>query len=277
VDPSGLNSEYTYGEMGYDATRHVAEAVDTITFGATGWIAERINTVIYGKDTAESTTIEIRYKDEFEKRLEQIEQDLKSEAQTSNASNGFTVLGQGNEDGADDTCEKCKEECEKPPVVAPTEGNCEYYKKRYASFIKRFEKCKGCGSYTPPDYYLNYGYKYCTQFMEDTYSKMTPAGKDWIKRTLYRLQLKMEEGLKYTNECDNMAMRKMAFDSHVPAYNPKEMSNLPLSDLSKIGITPDHEEWWGSGSGMTWQQAWDVAKDVDYGKVYDATKKDWGW
>ncbi|MCF6245598.1 MAG: hypothetical protein L3J43_11270, partial [Sulfurovum sp.] len=156
-------------------------------------------------------------------------------------------------------------------------GSCEYYKKRQESFIKRFKNCKGCGSYSPPDYYLNYGYKYCTQFIEDTYSKMTPKGQEWLQNTLVRLQTNMEEGLTYTNECDNMAMRQMAFDSHVPAYNPKEISNLPLSDLSKIGITPDHEEWWGEGSGMTWQQLIDIgtSKDMDYGKIWDATKDDW--
>jgi len=113
--------------------------------------------------------------------------------------------------------------------------------------------------------------------MEDTYSKMTPDGQDWLKNTLINLQKNMEKGLKTTNECDNMAMREMAFKTHVPAYDPKAMSGLPLSDLSKIGITPDHEEWWGKGAGMTWEQAWDVAKDMDYGNVYDATKEDWGW
>ena len=94
---------------------------------------------------------------------------------------------------------------------------------------------------------------------EVTYAQLSPDGQKWLSNTLRRLQEKMEEGLKKTNECDNKAMRKMAFESHVSAYNPHEMADLPISDLIKIGTTPDAAEWL---SLDTWEQAVDVGEQV---------------
>jgi hypothetical protein len=111
-------------------------------------------------------------------------------------------------------------------------------------------------------------------------TQLSPKGQEWLSNTLRRLQEEMEDKLKNgvlnketgkkesISECNNEAMRKMAFDSHVPAYNPDEMSGLTVKDLSKIGTTPDIEEWITldpfSIKLDTFKQAKDVAFDLDY-------------
>jgi len=213
------------------------------------------------------------YKDSIEARIKKIKLDIQNKVNTeaisnTSGSNGFAVIGSA--ESNIDICPKCEEQCTNVPPIDPTPGSCEYYKKRQESFLKRFKKCKGCGNYSPPDYYMNYGYKYCTEFQEVTYAQLSPDGQKWLTRTLEDLQKIMEkklaEGVKDENgklqpisECNNQAMRKMAFDSHVPAYDPHEMADLPISDLLKIGTTPDMEEW---GSLDTWDQAVDVGVDV---------------
>jgi len=200
------------------------------------------------------------YKSSIEARIKAIKTEITKNVEMAiKSTGGFNVKG--------DVCQICKDQCTHAPAIKPTPGSCDYYKKRQESFQKRFAKCKGCGDYSPPDYYMNYGYKYCTEFKEVTYAQLSSKGQEWLSNTLRRLQENMEEGLKKTNECDNKAMKKMAFDSHVPAYNPHEMSGLTVKDLAKIGTTPDFAEWIGEGSGLTIQQAFDVAKDLDYIKI----------
>jgi len=54
----------------------------------------------------------------------------------------------------------CHEEvCKKTPPSIPT-GKCNYYKQRNDNYIQRHQYDSKSGSDNPPDYYLNYGFKY---------------------------------------------------------------------------------------------------------------------
>ncbi|WP_119313249.1 hypothetical protein [Aquitalea magnusonii] len=157
---------------------------------------------------------------------------------------------------------------------------------RHASFMMRHI---GCG-HKPPDYYISYGYYYCSNYGKKLMPKLTPAGQDWLRSGRRLLQVNMEYGLRdnmngpliyipckrYPNrsvafsfaqrklELNNAAFRKFAFDTHVPAYLDAGLADLPVSDLARIGGQPNIEEW---TDGATWKQAIDSGVEVG---------KDWG-
>lgn len=157
---------------------------------------------------------------------------------------------------------------------------------RHASFMMRHI---GCG-HKPPDYYISYGYYYCSNYGKKLMPKLTPAGQDWLRSGRRLLQVNMEYGLRdnmngpliyipckrYPNrsvafnfeqrklELNNAAFRKFAFDTHVPAYLDAGLADLPVSDLAGIGGQPNIEEW---TDGATWKQAIDSGVEVG---------KDWG-
>jgi DNA-binding Lrp family transcriptional regulator len=78
-----------------------------------------------------------------------------------------------------------------PQQVPPlTTGECSYYNDRNESFLQRHDRQK-----TPPTYYLNYGFKYCSKFKAETYSKLSEEGKMWLDNVLSDLQKLMEKGV----------------------------------------------------------------------------------
>ena len=202
--------------------------------------------------------------------------------------------------------EICKED-----VPSVSKGSCNYYQVRYDDYQRRHASHinKGCckpkdemhysikegysyktgqkiGGCVAPDYYLNYGLKYCTAFKEETYEELSYDGKGWLLDVLKNLQIFMEKGVVdkkylaklnvaynirhdlpsnitkfYTGiECRNDDFRDFAFATHPDAYNPKVMQTLPCSDLILIANTPAYKEWM---SGATWEQAIIMGKHMN--------------
>ncbi|MEJ5053398.1 hypothetical protein [Sphingobacterium sp. MYb382] len=68
-------------------------------------------------------------------------------------------------------------------------------------------------------------------------------------------------------ELINHRFQEFAFATHPEAYDPKKMSELPIIDLARIGLSPDLKEWIGEGAYGTWLQAAIVAANMDYEKL----------
>lgn len=115
----------------------------------------------------------------------------------------------------------------------------DYYKQRYDDFVRRNP------GVTPPDYYLNYGQKYCDKFSSLTSKDMSPAGLEWRDKTLKALQEAMEakraeDPVAFAQlERDPEAFKKFAYDTHPDAYVKSGLFNLPAQDLVKIATTPE--------------------------------------
>lgn len=166
---------------------------------------------------------------------------------------------------------------------------------RHASFMMRHV---GCG-HVPPDYYVSYGYYYCSIYGAKLEPRLSPAGKKWLQSARYLLQKNMEKGLadnmagdeivieckRFPNrtavlaapvhelEVEPSAFKTFAFKTHVPAYLDAGLADLPVSDLAKIGGQPNLEEWL---DGDTWEQAVDSGMEVGMhkvGKAADAAGK----
>ncbi|OJT18764.1 hypothetical protein BO221_39210 [Archangium sp. Cb G35] len=124
------------------------------------------------------------------------------------------------------------------PAEIPT-GTRDYYKKRYDDFVRRNPGMK------PPDYYMEYGQKYCDRFSKLGPKDLTPQGLEWRDRCLKSLQeaietKRMEDPVGFAQlERDPEAFKKFAYDSHPDAYVQSGLYNLPAQDLMKIGTTPD--------------------------------------
>lgn len=124
------------------------------------------------------------------------------------------------------------------PAEIPT-GTRDYYKKRYDDFVRRNPGMK------PPDYYLEYGQKYCDRFSSLGPKDLTPQGLEWRDRCLKSLQeaietKRMEDPVGFAQlERDPEAFKKFAYDSHPDAYVQSGLYDLPAQDLLKIGTTPD--------------------------------------
>src|SRR5690606_13798714 len=67
------------------------------------------------------------------------------------------------------------------------------------------------------------------------------TGQEWLGKALINLQTAIEVKLQVSPsiEIENRAFQKFAFDSHVTSYENAGLFNLPISDLVKIGTTPD--------------------------------------
>ena len=203
----------------------------------------------------------------------------------------------------------CKED-----VPSVSKGKCNYYKLRYDNYQERHAKhieqecCKPkdemgyshkegysyktgrkVGGCVAPDYYLDYGFRYCTAFKEETYAKLSSVGQVWLEKVLKDLQKYMEQGVvdksyvanlntKYNSkyglknkqefytgiECRNDDFRAFAFATHPDAYRPLKMQTLPCSDLLAIANTPAYKEWL---SGATWEQAIIMGENMDIGNI----------
>lgn len=133
------------------------------------------------------------------------------------------------------------------PEIAPEKvlGTTGYYHWRYDDFMKRHPGLSEPDSQHIPDYYLEYGAKYVIRFTEKLYPKLSDKGKAWLIAARLNLQLAMEEELKKNLrkfarlEENPKAFAKFAYGTHQASYLDAGLSGLPLSDLIKIGMTPD--------------------------------------
>lgn len=159
-----------------------------------------------------------------------------------------------------------------------------------------------------PSPFGSYGYKYCDIFTNELLPKLSVIGQAWLKQVRLDLQNYMEQGVvnlyyistyntefnlkngltkfdkkknittkspvsvvnKYYKNIEifNTKFQSFAFATHPDAYNPKMMSKLPVEDLIRVLLTPDMKEWLGS---ETWEQAWIMAKNMDYKKMSKST------
>lgn len=155
---------------------------------------------------------------------------------------------------------------------------------RHANFMVRHV---GCG-HTPPEYYVTYGYYYCSTYGERLRPRLSLQVKDWLDQARKALQENIEDGLddnmngdqlevacqrypnrsvamnvaQYELEVDNLTFKTFSFNTHVPAYLDAGLADLRLDDLAKIGGQPNIEEWL---DGETWRQAFGSGAEV-YGE-----------
>jgi hypothetical protein len=134
---------------------------------------------------------------------------------------------------------KIEPTCDAPVSGSPNKG-CDYYRKRLDDYKSR-HTCPECEAHPPPDYYENYGLKYCERFSTELYPKLSPEGQAWLKRTRCSLQQKLEAGLQNNPEMelDSGTFRDFAFDTHPSAYLESGLAKLPMGDWAKIAATPD--------------------------------------
>jgi len=123
----------------------------------------------------------------------------------------------------------------KMPTPAPKQilGTNDYYKFRHEDFVKRY------GS-APPSYYLSYGGKYVEKF-SNLKKDLSSQGQKWVDKTRLALQVKMEKALASVPgiELFNEGFQDMAFDTHPDAYIESGLFDLSVTDLFKIGKTPE--------------------------------------
>ncbi|WP_181423401.1 hypothetical protein [Halomonas heilongjiangensis] len=157
---------------------------------------------------------------------------------------------------------------------------------RHANFMMRHI---GCG-HQPPEYYVSYGYYYCSTYGERLRPRLNPQGQDWLDEARYLLQRNIDLGLKdnmkgdeihvvcrrYPNrsvemtvpkqelEIDNATFKTFAFNTHVPAYLDAGLADLSIPDLMRIGGQPNVEEWLDR---ETWRQAIDSGMEVGWEKA----------
>ena len=137
------------------------------------------------------------------------------------------------------------------PTPYPPEslGNIDYYQFRYDDFMKRNP------SQQPPDYYLEFGHKYLTRFMNETYPNLTKKGQEFLKNVGKSLQQKMENKLKADPELfaklelQSDEFRKFAYETHPDSYCESGWKDLPKSDKDKIIEAVDRRDLYGSRQG----------------------------
>jgi hypothetical protein len=150
------------------------------------------------------------------------------------------------------------------PIWTGLVGSKDYYIERNNDFKKRSKK-------TPPDYYLNYGNKYCKAFSEKTKKNLSSKGKTWLEKTLVALQQSIEKKLKEDPkiEADSTRFRKYAFDSHPDCYIKSGLFDLDALDIIQIANTP---EWKEFANLETWAQMIEIVKKVDLKKAEKMSK-----
>jgi hypothetical protein len=127
-----------------------------------------------------------------------------------------------------------------PPAPASVMGTTDYYRWRYDDYVRRHPNGP-----PPPDYYLDYGEKYAKRFTNELRPKLSPEGKAWLDRARLNLQEAIErerarDPAAFAElEEDADAFRQFAYDTHADAYWNAGLADLPISDLVRIGLTPD--------------------------------------
>lgn len=162
---------------------------------------------------------------------------------------------------------KIEPTCDAPMSTSPNAG-CDYYRKRKEDFDAR-HTCPGCDSHPAPDYYIDYGLKYCEKFSSDLNGKLSPTGKAWLAETRCALQQKLEDGLQAdpSLELDSDVFREFAFGTHPSAYLESGFADLPIRDLIEIAKQPELSEYLDA---ETWKQIIEVGRETGKEWVGDA-------
>ena len=119
-------------------------------------------------------------------------------------------------------------------------GTPTYYQWRHDNFPSRNPNA------TPPDYYLNYGYKYAQKFQNETNQKLSPQGQKWTGEVMTNLQILLENRLSQSDgaefEQNEQALKNFAFATHIEAYwnenGTTPLYLLTVTDLFRILFTP---------------------------------------
>jgi len=163
---------------------------------------------------------------------------------------------------------------------------------RHGNFMMRHI---GCG-HKPPDYYVSYGYYYCSDYGANLYPHLTERGQAWLRNARWWLQKYIELGLQQNMKRGKISLvglkqeygdcqmtvpqfelevenngetfKTFAFKTHPLAYLNGGLANLPVRDLVKIGMRPNLQEW---GDGRTRDQAVDAGVPVAKQKIRDWT------
>ena len=128
-----------------------------------------------------------------------------------------------------------------PPSAVPAFGGVNYYKQRNSDFVTRYAG----HNFSPPDYYLEYGDKYCDRFTDEVTPKLSEEGKAWLEQARINLQVAIEEKREANPkhfdalEKDAAQFKAFAYDTHPRAYWDAGLGKLGLLDLVMIGLTPD--------------------------------------
>jgi hypothetical protein len=164
-------------------------------------------------------------------------------------------------------------------LIAPESTDSDW--SRHGNFMMRHI---GCG-HKPPSYYVSYGYYYCSTYGAKLSPRLSPKGQAWLRSARWYLQANMEDGLdqnmlrstieitsakkgngsfsmvvrQYELEFDDDTFKSFAFKTHPLAYLDGGLADLPISDLAKIAMQPNIEEW---GDVRTWEQAVHTGKVV---------------
>jgi hypothetical protein len=117
-----------------------------------------------------------------------------------------------------------------------------YYEERHGDFMRRHPDGLA------PRYYLQYGLKYAIRFTTALFDELSDEGKRWLLRARTNLQLAFENMILRSPadfdalEQDDEALQRFAFDSHPQAYLDAGLRQLPITDLVRIGLTPDLDD-----------------------------------
>lgn len=98
-------------------------------------------------------------------------------------------------------------------------SSCTFYDSLEVSFV--------CGK---RGYALNYGKKFCEKFSKETY-KFSKEGQIWLDNTMLCLQQNLYD-LNPNLSCK--ALRKKAFDSHIPCYLDNGYCDLDTEDKKLV-------------------------------------------
>lgn len=139
------------------------------------------------------------------------------------------------------------------PAEIPT-GTLDFYKLRNADFVRRNP------GVPPPDYYLQYGDKYCQKFSALGPQDLSPQGLQWRDATLKNLQEAIEQKraadpVAFAQlERDPQAFKSFCYGTHADAYLKAGLADLPAHDLLKIAMTPATKDLLGpDGLKTIWQ------------------------
>ena len=164
-------------------------------------------------------------------------------------------------------------------LIAPESTDSDW--SRHGNFMMRHI---GCG-HKPPSYYVSYGYYYCSNYGAKLFPRLSLQGQAWLRSARWHLQKNMEDGLnqnmigkqikissvkpgngsfsmsvpQYQLELNDDLFKSFAFKTHPLAYLDGGLAELPISDLARIAMQPNLEEW---GDSRTWEQAIDSGRVV---------------
>jgi hypothetical protein len=146
-----------------------------------------------------------------------------------------------------------------PPKPFPEKlGSLNYYDFRYRDCLSRHP---GIGA---PGYYKDFGEKYFTRFMNETFTSLSPDGQAFVKRVGIGLQKVIEEKLNENPvdfvllELNNQAFTRVIFQSHVQIYCGSGWGKLTEADREVIRAAVDRKDlFWDQYSSVTY---WGLVK-----------------